>query len=459
MKKMSLSSLLPAGAEYVELKQQENRSQGLNYLNGTLVQNSNSSSGGIMSRTFTNGVWGLASSADMSTASMQKVIKKAVSNAKLLSRSVNKGKLILPAAAAQGEYLFYSKKTPVSTAEKIEFLGALDKYIADKYPDLSTRRVSVQQQETEKYILTNDGGAMHTMTPKSVIGIVLMLNHQGESLIHYDIIGGFGQFEDNFSDPVLCFPVIDKLYSELMDKKDAVFARAGTFDCVLDAKLAGILSHEAIGHTTEADFVLGGSIAGEYLDQPVASEMLTLIDLAHSWDGKTCPVPVFIDDEGTEAKDCVIIQDGILKSYMHNKESAMLLGHELTGNARAYSYSDEPLIRMRNTMIVPGKDKLQDMIASIEDGYYLISSSNGQADATSEFMFGVGLGYEIKNGKIGKAIKETTISGVAFDLLKTVSMISDDMQWTGSGMCGKKQLISVGMGGPAIKCKVNMGGK
>lgn len=459
MKKMSLTPLLPVGAGYVELKQQENRSQNLAFLNGTLIQNNHSSSGGIMSRTFTGGVWGLASSADMSEQSMQKVIKKALSNANLLSRSVNKGKLVLPAAPAQGEYLLFTKKNQASTAEKIDFLTVLDNYINTKYPDLSTRQVVLQQDEMEKYILTTDGGAMHTMTPRSILVIVMMFNHNGESLQHYDVFGGVGQFEDNFADPAEYFPIIDKVYAELMDKKDAVFARGGTFDCVLDANLAGILSHEAIGHTTEADFVINGSIAGEYLNQPVATELVTLIDVAHTWDGKMCPVPVFIDDEGTQAEDCVIIKDGILKRYMHNKESALMLGHELTGNARAYAYSDEPLIRMRNTMIVPGHDKLQDMIASIEDGYYLVTSSNGQADATSEFMFGVGLGYEIKNGVLGKAIKETSISGVAFDLLKTVTMISDDMDWTAAGMCGKKQMIPVGMGGPAIKCRVNMGGK
>jgi TldD protein len=459
MKKMSLTPLLPKGAEYVELKQQENRSQSLAYLNGTLVQNNHSSSGGIMSRTFIGGVWGLASSADMTGSSMEKVIKKAVSNAALLSKNVNKGKLILPSAYAKGEYLFFTKKKHVSTAERIDFLSALDNYTITKYPDLSTRQVAFMQDEMEKYILTADGGEMHTMTPRSTLVIVLMVNHNGEPLTHYDVFGGFGQFEDHFSDPEEYYPLIDKIYNELMDKKDSVFARGGTFECVLDAKLAGILSHEAIGHTTEADFVINGSIAGEYLNQPVANDIVTLIDIAHTWDGKTCPVPVFIDDEGTKAEDCVIIENGILIRYMHNKESALRLGHSLTGNARAYAYSDEPLIRMRNTMIVPGKDKLQDMIASIEDGYYLVTSSNGQADATSEFMFGIGLGYEVKNGKIGKAIKETSISGVAFDLLKTVTMISDDMDWTAAGMCGKKQMIPVGMGGPAIKCKVNMGGK
>lgn len=99
------------------------------------------------------------------------------------------------------------------------------------------------------------------------------------------------------------------------------------------------------------------------------------------------------------------------------------------------------------------------MIASIDDGYYLIRSNNGEADSTSEFMFGIELGYEIKNGKLGRAIKNTTISGVAYNVLKTVSMVSDEMHWSGAGMCGKKQPIPVGMGGPAVKCQVSIGGR
>jgi len=459
MKKMPLTPLLPSGAGYVELKQQENRSQNLAFLNGTMVSNNRSSSGGIMARTFTNGVWGLASSVDQSTASMEKVIKKAISNASLLSQKARKGPMALPASSARGDYLFFTQKPELSTAAKIDFLKALDDYAITTYPELSTRQIALYQDEMEKHILTTHGADMHTMTPRSILIVYLMITHNGEALSHYDVFGGFGQFEDNFSDPSAYFSEIDRVYKQLTDKKDAVFARGGTHECVLDADLAGILSHEAIGHTTEADFVINGAIAGDYLDQPVASPIVTLIDVAHTWDGKTCPVPVYIDDEGCEAEDCVIIENGILKRYMHNKESAMLLGHSLTGNARGYTYSDEPLIRMRNTIIVPGQDNLADMIASIEDGYYLVSTNNGQADATSEFMFGVTLGYEIKNGSLGKAIKETSISGVAFDLLKTITMISGEMKWSCGGMCGKKQPMPVGMGGPAIKCKVNIGGK
>jgi TldD protein len=144
---------------------------------------------------------------------------------------------------------------------------------------------------------------------------------------------------------------------------------------------------------------------------------------------------------------------------MHNKQSAMEFQMAVTGNARAFQFSDEPLIRMRNTAILPGEDRLQEMISSIDDGYYLVKPSNGQADSTGEFMFGVPLGYEIKKGRLGRALKDTTISGVAFNVLRSVTMVSDDMFWSNGGMCGKKQPIPVGLGGPAVKCRVSLGGR
>jgi TldD protein len=135
------------------------------------------------------------------------------------------------------------------------------------------------------------------------------------------------------------------------------------------------------------------------------------------------------------------------------------MGAEPTGNARAFAFDDEPLVRMRNTTIAPGSDSIEDMIASVESGYYLVQPTNGQADNTSEFMFGVGMGYEIENGTITRAVRDTTISGVAFDMLKTITHVSNDMTWGKGGMCGKKQMIPVGMGGPAIKCRITIGGR
>jgi TldD protein len=238
-----------------------------------------------------------------------------------------------------------------------------------------------------------------------------------------------------------------------------VYADAGVRDVIIGSALAGTLAHEAVGHTVEADLVLGGSVAGPNLNKRVASELITITDFAREYDGVPVPLPVIVDDEGIPAEDAVLIKDGVLTGFMHNRESAAHFDAKPQGNARAYLFSDEPLIRMRNTAILPGKSKLEDMIASVDDGYYLTRDGNGQADTTGEFMFGVGMGYEIKKGKIGRAIRDTTIAGVAFEMLKTVDMVSDELHWACNGTCGKKQPMPVGMGGPSIKARVSIGGR
>jgi len=343
----------------------------------------------------------------------------------------------------------------------IDFAREIDAYIVSKYPKLASRLVNARTDATEKHLTTSDGSDVYSLMPRSRMVIQLSAEAKDGAVVELfdNLCEGAGFFADLFNTPTALFTKVDAIYEKVMKKAEGVFAEAGAADVILDSALAGILAHEAIGHTTEADLVLGGSVAGPYLNKPVASEIVTLVDYANTYNGRPLPQPIFVDDEGTVARDAVIIKDGILKSFMHNRETAMRFGHEPTGNARAYLFSDEPLIRMRNTAILPGSDKLADMISSIDKGYYFTNTGNGQADLTSEFMFGVNFGYEIKNGKLGAAVRDTTISGVAFELLKTVTMLSDEMTWDSGGMCGKKQMIAVGMGGPAVKCRVNIGGR
>jgi TldD protein len=274
-----------------------------------------------------------------------------------------------------------------------------------------------------------------------------------------EIFGGFGEFEDNAEALAAAQSAVDGLYEDLRRKAEGVFPDAGFHDVVLDSDLAGILAHEAIGHTCEADLVLAGSIAGGRIGQKVASEKVTLMDQGgRGFDGGST-IAIHVDDEGTPCRDVAIIEQGILKSYLNNKATAQELEAEPTGNARAFTFADEPIVRMRSTCIMPGADKLADMIGAVERGYYLKRSSNGQADLTSEFMFGIVCGYEIVNGKLGRAIRDTTISGVAFDVLQSVTHVGDTMKWANGGFCGKKTIIPVGMGGPAIKTKLSIGGR
>lgn len=446
-------------SSYTELRAQENTNVGITFVKGNNTSNSRSVVGGISARVYQDGSWGFSSSPDLDEPMVQSVIRAATENAGFLASRVKKAAGGLPQVQASGHADFATKKARAGQKELVDFVREVDNHIAGTYPGLSSRTIGLSLTDMEKTLLTSDGSSAYSLIPRSLIYVILTVHHDGEPVDLFQTFGGRGQFEDVFSSPSELYEGIARQYQHLINKAQGVFASAGVKTCVLDAELAGILAHEAIGHTTEADLVLGGSVAGALLEQPVASPLVTLVDFAHTALGSTCPVPVYVDDEGTRAEDAVIIQEGVLKTFLHNKESAAHFGVAPTGNARAYQFSDEPLIRMRNTAILPGRSRLEDMIASVEDGYYLVKPGNGQADSTSEFMFAVPLGYEIKNGRLGRAIRETTISGVAFNMLKTVTMVSEDMKWMCAGMCGKKQGIPVGMGGPAIKCTISIGGR
>ena len=350
----------------------------------------------------------------------------------------------------------------VDTPQKeiIETCKALDEYIEKTYPDLVSRTVVYKEDSQDRIVTASDACSGHVTSPRCYIYVFMSAEAKdGTPVEMFKALGGAGSFADHFSDMTKYYPELETLYKKVKDKTEGVHAEAGYKQVVLGGMMGGMLAHEAVGHTVEADLVLGGSVAGPNLNKRVASDLVTLTDFAHTYEGGPAPLPVYLDDEGVKAEDAVLIKDGILTGYMNNRETAQRFGVSPAGNARAWMFSDEPIIRMRNTCILPGKNTLEELIASVDDGYYLIDSGNGQADLTGEFMFGVTCGYEIKHGKLGRALLDTTVSGVAFDMLKTVDMVSDTVEWSSSGFCGKKQMIPVGMGGPCMRCMIMIGGR
>lgn len=456
-----ISSKIPlfSTGVHTELRAQENCNRRVTLLQGNLTANQRSATSGVSARVYKNGVYGFSSVAECSGQAAESVLKAATDNALFMDRHINKGKGALPVIPG-GSIPVPQPIHDVEQKRYIEFAKELDAYIAQKYPNLSSRAVVATADSMEKIICTSDGYNGHICAPRSYVYVILDAETTGGMPIElFDAIGSSGTFDQNFTDPALLYPKVDALYEKLMRKREGIYAEAGLKTVVLGGILSGMLAHEAVGHTVEADLVLGGSVAGPSLHKRVGSDLVNLVDFAHTAFGEPAPLPVYLDDEGTPAEDAVLIKDGILTGYMNNRESAQHFGVKPQGNARAWSFSDEPLIRMRNTAVLPGKDKLEDIIASVDDGYYLIDTNNGQADTTGEFMFGVCMGYEIKNGKLGRALLDTTISGVAFNMLQTVDMVSDTMTWSSSGVCGKKQPMPVGMGGPALRCQVMIGGR
>ena len=447
---------------YTELRAQQNRNRGVMMLNGSLTANNSGTSRGLSARVVKGGAYGFASGTGYNDdiEAIARVVQTATANAAFLDSRVQRGKPDFPANAP------FSRKDGLEhdvTVEQSYLLGIvdeLDSYIAERFPKLLSRRIFARVLDMEKLLYTSDGVVSHSYVPRSNVYVFMTTQDKdGQPVEHYKVLGGYGNFLAKFPNAEDLFGKLENQYEQLILKAEGVYAKPGIQTVILDSDLAGILAHEAVGHTVEADFVETGSVGGPMFGKQVASEKVSLVDIAHTAFGNLAPVPVFVDDEGTLAQDQMLIENGILTGYMHNKESALKYDHTPNGNARAFEFSDEPLIRMRNTCILPGTDKLEDMIASVEDGYFFTDMNNGQADSTGEFMFGVPMGFEIKNGKLGRAVKDTTVSGVAFEVLKTADMVSDTVTWTNSGMCGKKQMIPVGMGGPAIKVQINVGGR
>ena len=443
---------------HTELRMQRNRERDVTLLAGDVVYNARADYSGVSARVYRGGRYGFSSMAECSPEAAERVLRAAAENATFLSAHAP-GKLPPLPSLPQSRVYCEAINDPAQRVY-VDFLRALDGYIAVKYPKLLSRRLCAYEDSMEKLLAVSDGTDAHTVSPRAYVFVTLTAETKaGTPVSRFRAYGGAGTFDVNFTDPAALYPEIDRLYEQLMQKREGVYADAGLRTVILGGELTGMLSHEAVGHTVEADWVLNGTVASRRLHQPVASELVSLTDFAHTAFGKPCPLPVYVDDEGVPARDVPVIENGILTGYMHSRETALRFGTEPRGNARAWLFSDEPLVRMRNTAIHPGKDKLEDMIASVEDGYYLTATENGQADTTGEFMFGITMGYEIKKGRLGRALLDTTISGVAFDMLKTVDMVGDRVEWESYGFCGKKQPMPVGLGGPALRCKVLIGGR
>lgn len=233
-----------------------------------------------------------------------------------------------------------------------------------------------------------------------------------------------------------------------------VHCTPGYYDCILHPQAAAVMVHEAVGHAMEADVAYGPDGQAQREITRV-NEKITVIDFAHHAFGHKTPVPVYIDDEGIGSTDTVLIKNGKIDSYMNNRQYAEEYFNGIyTGNARAHFYKDIPVIRMRNTALMPGIQLKENMFAAIRDGLYLTKVKSGQADTGGRFTFQVEEGYQIKNGNPTYAIRGNSVVGNMHEFLNNITDLSDDFIWLEGRLCSKKQVIPVSMGGPYVQCRL-----
>ena len=239
----------------------------------------------------------------------------------------------------------------------------------------------------------------------------------------------------------------------------AGYCPAGVMPVAIENGFGGVIFHEACGHSLEATGVaLGRSQFAGKLGQKIANEKVTAIDdgtIPNAWGS------INIDDEGTPAQKNVLIEKGVLKSYMIDKFNGRRMGMASTGNARRQSYNYTPTSRMTNTYIAPGEDKNEDIIASIEYGLYAASMGGGSVNpVTGEFNFAVNEGYMIRNGKICEPVRGASLVGKGSEIIQNIDMVGTCMEM-GQGMCGSSSgSVPTNVGQPLVRVStITVGGR
>lgn len=417
---------------------------------------------GVGVRALVDGAWGFAATSDVGEIAIQRAIMQAQANAKLLANARGKKKLELRPGKLSTQDVFgegFEELNLLSIADKLGKVVELEKQLAASSSNMHTARVRYTEYMEEKAIVTSDGAACSLQLAQPELSVSAIAEKDGQRATSNRGAGVSGGWNCLFRHPTLDH-VVEEVSKTAVDLLSAKYPEGGKKTCILSPAVVGLLCHEAIGHTVEADFVKSGSVAAGKIGHQVASNLVTMADTGRETIAGYAVGNLPFDDEGVETENTVIIKNGVLNSYLHNRESAAEFGVAPTGNARAWLYSDEPIIRMRNTYLMPGKQKLAQMISEIEDGYLVEGAGSGQADSNGEFMFGSSHVWHIKNGQKVALLREATLSGLAFDVLKTVDAVSEEFLWDlGTGHCGKGQPAKVDAGGPYIRCEINIGGR
>ncbi len=309
------------------------------------------------------------------------------------------------------------------------------------------------QRYTKLFLSPNKDMIQSNMWVEAYLTVVAK---EGETLRNtYSTFSGLCGFEvmDDMERDIkkTCDTVIDLLHAEPI--------KPGTYTCICNPHVTGMIVHEAFGHGVEMDmFVKDRALAQQYIGKRVASDLVTMHDSGNAVE--QCG-SYFFDDEGVLAHDTVIIEKGILRAGMSDAQSAMYLGTEPTGNGKRESYKRKAYTRMTNTYFEAGNDKLEDMIASVKDGLFLECPTSGMEDPKNwGIQMMVDMAREIKDGKFtGKIYSPCILSGYVPELLQSISMVSNTFELSGTGACGKgyKELVKVSDGGPYIKAEIRLG--
>ena len=338
----------------------------------------------------------------------------------------------------------------VPFADKVKLLAEIDAYARARDPRVCQVSASLLSSWQVVEILRAGGARAGDIRPLVRLNVqVVMENGDRQESGSYGA-GGRTPYGE-FINADAWRADVDEAIRQAAVNLESVPAPAGEMDVVLGPGWPGILLHEAIGHGLEGDFNRKKTSAfSALMGERVAAKGVTVVDDG-TMDGRRGSLT--IDDEGTPTQRTVLIDDGILVGYMHDRMNARLMGMEPTGNGRRQDFAHSPMPRMTNTVMESGDRDPAEILASVKNGVYAVAFGGGQVDIVSgKFVFSCTEAYEIRNGKVGAPIKGATLIGNGPDVLTRVSMVGNDMKLDpGIGTCGKNgQGVPVGVGQPTM---------
>jgi TldD protein len=383
-------------------------------------------------------------------------VRLAASTARAIAQEDGGGGCAAVRAGAHDARNLYPVALPPTEApvgRKVEIVERIDSYARRLDPRVKQVMASCVTQHRQILIAGSDGALTSDARPLVRLDVRVIAESADGARREAGYQGMGGRFEfERLLAPDAWRPLVEEAVRIATLNLETEPCPAGAMPVVLGPGWPGILLHEAIGHGLEGDFNRKKTSAfSDRLGARVAAECVSVVD-----DG-TLPErrgSLNVDDEGTPTQRTILIENGVLRGYLHDRLNAKLMGMAPTGNGRRESYAHLPMPRMTNTFMLPGEDDPQDIIRSVDRGIYAVSFGGGQVDITSgKFVFTANEAYRIEAGRIGAPLKGATLIGNGPDVLTRVSLVGNDLALDrGVGTCGKDgQSVPVGVGLPTIR--------
>ena len=431
-----------------ELFLESRHSEVLVFDDGLLKTSSYDRSTGFGLRAVAGDAHGYAHAGELS----ESALKRAAESVSAVVKGYN-GKAYL-APTAGGNSPLYADENPLNHTPfetKINLLKEIDTYARALDNRVKQVNASIAGSWQAVQIIRADGSRKADIRPLVRLNVWVAVEENGRMESGSSGAGGRVML-DKWLTPSNWQNQVDEALRIALINLNSVPTPAGEMEIVLGAGWPGVMLHEAVGHGLEGDFNRKGtSVFSGKVGERVAAEGVTIID-----DGTICDRrgSITIDDEGTPSRRNVLIENGVLKGYMQDRQNARLMGVNATGNGRRESYAHAPMPRMTNTFMDNGNHDPLEIVNSIKKGIYAVNFGGGQVDITSgKFVFSAAEAYLVENGKIGAPIKGATLIGNGPDAMSKITMIGNDSKLdSGIGTCGKAgQSVPVGVGQPTVK--------